>query len=111
MRLRVCCLLSGSCARWREHKELVVGSRRAEEGVEIHHDLRGKLDGARCMVDGQPGIVRENEWVGSDSEVDKRVCQFEYPNGVKSLMRRSPSLIISPLWSIVFKEYSNRVLQ
>jgi len=64
MRLRVCWHLCGSCVRWREHKELVVGSRRAEEGVEIHHDLRGKLDGARCMVDGQPGIVRENEWVG-----------------------------------------------
>ncbi len=33
MCLVVFCLMSGSCARWREHKELVVGGRRAEEGV------------------------------------------------------------------------------
>ncbi len=56
--------MSGSCAGWREHKELLVRGRRAEEGVEIDQDLRGSLHGARRMVDQQPGIIREHEWVG-----------------------------------------------
>ncbi len=28
--------------------------------------------------------------VGNDGEVDKGICQFELPNGVKYVMRRSP---------------------
>ena len=68
MRLRVCWHLCGSCARWREHKELVVGSRGAEEGVEIHQDVGGEFGGTRRMVDDQPGLIRENEWGGGFGE-------------------------------------------
>jgi len=46
------------------HKELRVRGRRAEEGIEIHQDLRGQLRGTRRMLDEQPGIIRENEWIG-----------------------------------------------
>jgi hypothetical protein len=64
----VFCPRSGSCARWREHKELVVGSRGAEEGVEIHQDVGGEFGGTRRMVDDQPGLIRENEWGGGFGE-------------------------------------------
>jgi hypothetical protein len=52
-----------NCFGCPENKELVVGGRRAEERVEINQDLRGKCGGTCCMVDGQPGIIAENEWV------------------------------------------------
>jgi hypothetical protein len=42
----------------------VVGGRRAEERVEIDQDLRRERGGTRGMVDGQPGIIAENERVG-----------------------------------------------
>ena len=47
------------------NKQLVVGSRRAKEGVQVYQDLGGERGGAGGMVDGQPGIIRENEGVGS----------------------------------------------
>lgn len=59
------CLRSGSGARWRENKELVIGGRWAEESVEIDQDLGGERGGTRSMVDSQPAIIAENEWVGS----------------------------------------------
>ncbi len=56
--------MSGRCAGWREHKELLVRGSTAEEGGEIDQDLRGSLHGARRMGDEQPGIIREHEWGG-----------------------------------------------
>jgi hypothetical protein len=53
-----------SCFGCREHKELVVGGRRAEERVEIDQDLYRERGGTGRMVDDQPGLIRENEWVG-----------------------------------------------
>ena len=58
------CLLGRSCARWRENKELVVGGRRAEERIEIDQDFCRERGGTRGMVNGQPSIIAENEWVG-----------------------------------------------
>jgi hypothetical protein len=49
----------------RENKQPVIGGRRAEEGEKINHDLRGERGGAGGMVDSQPGIIRENEGIGS----------------------------------------------
>ena len=46
------------------NKQPLIGSRRAEEGVEIDQDLRRERGSTRGMVDGQPAIIRENEWVG-----------------------------------------------
>ena len=57
-------LLGRNCFGCRENKELVVGGRRAEERVEIDQDLRRERGGTRGMVDGQPGIIAENEWIG-----------------------------------------------
>ena len=57
-------LLGRNCLGCREHKQLGIGGRRAEERVEIDQDLRRERGGARGMVDGQPGIIAENEWVG-----------------------------------------------
>jgi hypothetical protein len=53
----VFCLRSRNCARWRENKELVVGGRRAEEGVEIDQDLGGERGGAGSMVDKKASII------------------------------------------------------
>jgi hypothetical protein len=53
--------MSGSCAGWREHKELLVRGRRVEEGGEIDQVLRGSLHGARRMGDEPPGIIRKHE--------------------------------------------------
>jgi len=64
MCLVVFCLMGGSYVRWRENKELWVGGRRAEERVEIDQDLRREGGSTRGMVDGQSGLIAENEWVG-----------------------------------------------
>ncbi len=48
----------------RENIQLVIRGRRAEEGIEIDHDLRGSLHGACRMIDSQPGIIREDDWIG-----------------------------------------------
>ncbi len=50
---------------WIEHKQLVVWSRRAKEGIEVYQDLGGERGGAGSMVDKETSIIRENEWVGS----------------------------------------------
>ena len=47
-----------------EHKQRGIGGRRAEEGVEIDQDLRRERSGTGGVVDGQPGIIRENERIG-----------------------------------------------
>jgi hypothetical protein len=48
-----------------EHKQLVVRGRRTKESVEVYHDLGGERGGAGGVVDSQPGIIRENEGIGS----------------------------------------------
>jgi len=55
----------GQCSRKVANKQPVIGGRRAEEGEKINHDLRGERGGAGGMVDSQPGIIRENEGIGS----------------------------------------------
>jgi len=55
----------GQCSRKVANEELLVGGRRAEEGVEIDQDLRRERGGTRGMVDGQLGIIAQNEWIGS----------------------------------------------
>jgi len=47
-----------------ENRQWVIGGRWAKKGVEIHQDLCGERGGARRMVDGQPGVIREDEWIG-----------------------------------------------
>jgi hypothetical protein len=47
-----------------ENKELVIGGRRAKEGVQVYQDLRRELGGAGGMVDSQPSLIRENEGIG-----------------------------------------------
>jgi len=42
----------------------VVGAGRLKERVEIDQDLRCERGGTRGMVDGQPDIIAENEWLG-----------------------------------------------
>jgi hypothetical protein len=48
-----------------ENKQLVVRGRWAKEGVQVYQDLCRERGGAGGMVDSQPGIIRENEGVGS----------------------------------------------
>ena len=44
---------------------MLVWGRRTEERVEVYQDLGGQRGGASGMVDSKPGIIRENEGIGS----------------------------------------------
>jgi len=55
---------SGSRGLRGEKKELVIGGRRAKEGVQVHQDFRRELGGASGVVDSQPSLIRENEGIG-----------------------------------------------
>jgi hypothetical protein len=48
-----------------ENEQLVIRGRRAKEGIQVYQDLRRERGGAGGMVDRQPGIIRENEGIGS----------------------------------------------
>ena len=93
-------LLGRSCARWRENKELVVGSRRAEERVEIDQDFCRQGGGTRGMVDSQPSIIAENEWVGGFGFGTVRAPLRETPNPCRD--QRCSSLKMSMMVFLSF---------
>jgi hypothetical protein len=47
------------------NKELMVRSRRTEKSVEVYLNLNGERGGAGGMKDHKPGIIREDEGIGS----------------------------------------------
>jgi hypothetical protein len=63
-----------------ENKLPVVRGRRAKEGVQVYQDLCRERGGAGGMVDSQPGIIRENEGVGSEGFGTVRAPLAQTPN-------------------------------
>jgi hypothetical protein len=47
-----------------EHKQVVIRSRWAKEGVEVDQDLGGERGSTSSMVNKEASIIRENERVG-----------------------------------------------
>jgi hypothetical protein len=49
--------MNGSLLPWVEHKQLLVGRRRAKEGVQVYQNLGGERGSAGSMVDKAASVI------------------------------------------------------
>jgi hypothetical protein len=94
-------LLGRNCVGCGEHKQPLIWGRRAEERVEIDQDLRRERGGTRGMVNGQPGIIAENEWVGPKRFGTVLAPLRKTPNSCRD--QRCSSFTMS-IWSFSFTD-------